>query len=241
MSSSAETLFISDLHLSQTKPGITQNFLTFIKTRAQNVRVLYILGDLFEVWVGDDDPAIEFADVFHALQQLSQTTKIYFLHGNRDFLVGTALAQRLNITMLPDPYIITLGDQTIGLTHGDILCSDDTEYLEFRASVRTELWQRDFLAKPLSERQSIAADLRAKSLQAMQTKSLDIMDVNQKTVLETFEELNIDTLIHGHTHRPGVHITDQGRIRIVLGDWNPQASYISWKDNQLTLIDPRIN
>mgnify|MGYP002630396006 CR=1 FL=1 len=241
MSYSAETLFISDLHLSQTKPEITQNFLTFIKTRAQQARVLYILGDLFEVWVGDDDPAIEFAAVFQALEQLSQTTKIYFLHGNRDFLVGKALAQRLNITLLSDPRIIILGDQTIGLTHGDLLCSDDTEYLEFRASVRTTQWIRDFLAKPLPERQSIAADLRAKSLQAMQSKSLEIMDVNQETVRNTFEELNIDTLIHGHTHRPGVHIIDQNRTRLVLGDWHPQPSFISWKDNQLTLVDTRIN
>lgn len=240
MSSRSEILFISDLHLSQSKPEITQQFLTFIKTRAIDARVLYILGDLFEVWVGDDNETPEFDALFQTLKDYSAFTPIYYLHGNRDFLIGEDLAQRTGLTLLPDPSVIQLDDHKVGLTHGDLLCSDDKEYMEFRKLVRSEEWQQEFLQKPLQERQSIADELRAKSLQAMQDKSYDIMDANQQTVLDFFNSLEIDTLIHGHTHRPAVHNIDDSRQRIVLGDWNPQPSYISWNNGQFSLIDHRV-
>ena len=235
-----EILFISDLHLDQHKPEISQHFLTFIKTRAAHARVLYILGDLFEVWSGDDSPADEFSEIFNALQTLSKTADIYFLHGNRDFLVGQQLAQKIGFKIIQSPCVIKLASQQVVLLHGDELCTDDMEYQAFKKMVRGDKWQHDFLAKPLAERLAITAQLRKQSKSVMTEKSAGIMDVNQQAVVDTFDQLNVDTIIHGHTHRPAIHSLDQGRRRFVLGDWNPEPSYISWKDNELRLIDPRI-
>ena len=235
-----EILFISDLHLDQHKPEISSHFLAFIKTRASTARVLYILGDLFEVWSGDDDPAKEFREIFDALQNLAKSTEIYFLHGNRDFLVGEQLAKKLGITIIKSPHIINLGTHKVALLHGDELCTDDTDYQQFRKMVREKEWQHDFLAKPLSERLQITAQLRQQSKSEMGEKTTAIMDVNPLAVLQTFNQLNVDTLIHGHTHRPGIHSLEENRQRIVLGDWNPEPSYLSWLDEKLKLNDPRV-
>ena len=235
-----EILFISDLHLDPDKPEISQNFLHFIKTRAAQARVLYILGDLFEAWLGDDDSAQGLSELFKAIQHLSTTCRIYFLHGNRDFLVGDKLLQKLGAQLMQEITIIQLGSHRVALMHGDQLCSDDTEYQKFRKQVRSKEWQQQFLAKPLAERHAIAAQLRQQSKQAMTVKTDRIMDVNAQTVADSFDQLGVDTIIHGHTHRPALHSIAAGRQRIVLGDWNPAASYLSWKDDRFSLVDPRV-
>lgn len=235
-----EILFISDLHLDKSQPEISQQFLRFLEARAQNVRALYILGDLFEVWLGDDGNHPEFVDIFQALGDLSNKAELYFQHGNRDFLVGNTLAHKLNMTLLPEIHLITLGQQKIALTHGDLLCSDDTDYQDFRNKVRSSQWQQEFLAKPMAERLKIASDLREQSAQAMVSKSYEIMDVNQTTVADFFNQHSVSVLIHGHTHRPGIHHLGNDHTRIVLGDWQPAPSYLSWHDNQFKLYDDRI-
>lgn len=235
-----EILFISDLHLDQQHTDIIDQFLNFLQTRAQDARILYILGDLFEVWLGDDDPAEAFTPIFNALHHLGQNTRLYLLHGNRDFLLGQAFAKRIGCTIIEDPTVIKLGSHRVALLHGDTLCTDDVDYQRFRQLVRAESWQQDFLDKPLAERQAVAAALRDKSAQAMNEKSVEIMDVNAQTVSETFAQLDVDILIHGHTHRPGIHSLPGGRQRIVLGDWRPQPSYLSWQQGKFTLIDPRL-
>lgn len=240
MIASSEILFISDLHLDQSKPDITQNFLSFIETRAIQARVLYILGDLFEVWLGDDDEAVDFQSVFTALHKLSQSVKIFFIHGNRDFLISQSFSERTGMTLIQEPRVIQLGTRQVGLMHGDLLCTDDVDYQNFRSMVRNTEWQRQFLEQSLSERREIADQLRNKSTRAMKAKEIEIMDVNHKTVVGYFDQLNIDVLIHGHTHRPGIHLIAGNKQRMVLGDWNPEASFISWKNDQFELVDKRI-
>lgn len=235
-----EILFISDLHLDQNKPQIIQNFLNFMQTRAINVRVLYILGDFFEAWVGDDDPASELEPVFEVLQQFAKNAELFFMRGNRDFLVGKSLAERTGFTLLEEPEILLLGDLRVALIHGDALCTDDVDYQAFRQMVRKSQWQQEFLAKPLSERQAIASGLRKKSSIASKQKDLDIMDVNLHSVSQLMQDLDIDTLIHGHTHRPAIHSLPDHKQRIVLGDWQPEASYLSWSGNEFNLVDPRL-
>ena len=237
---SDETLFISDLHLDQYKPEISQHFLRFLKTRAAHARVLYILGDLFDAWLGDDSPVDEFSEILKSLQTLSKTTDIYFMHGNRDFLVGQHFALKIGLKTIQSPHIIELGSLKIALLHGDELCTDDVEYQKFKIMVRDKKWQNNFLAKPLAERLAITTQVRKHSKAAMAAKSVDIMDVNQKTVEDTFKQLNVDTIIHGHTHRPAVHLLEQDHRRFVLGDWNPESSYISWDNGNLKLIDRRV-
>lgn len=238
MDSTSEILFISDLHLDRNKPAITKQFLTFLKTRAQHARVLYILGDLFEVWLGDDDQSEAFQPVIKALQNLAKKTQLFFLHGNRDFLIGQQLASHIGFTIISDPSVIKLGQQQVALMHGDLLCTDDIDYQNFRKLVRSKDWQQTFLAKPLNERHSIADDLRDKSSQAMAAKEFEIMDVNQQTVMDTFQQLRVDTLIHGHTHRPAIHHLPEDKQRIVLGDWNPGPSFLSWNEGEFSLVDP---
>lgn len=236
----SETLFISDCHLDASRPDLTQHFIEFIKTRASKARVLYILGDLFEVWLGDDDPAEELNPIFEALQTLSKTTKVYFMAGNRDFLVGEKLAQKLNIELIQEPTIITLGQHKTALLHGDSLCTDDVDYQNFKSIVRTKEWQQNFINKPLTERQQIAKQLRKDSKKATLNKVLEITDVNQESVIEFFKMHHVTQIIHGHTHRPAIHQLNNLK-RYVLGDWNPFASYLEWDEKQLTMHDGRIN
>jgi UDP-2,3-diacylglucosamine hydrolase len=241
VSENSEILFISDLHLDQNRPEIIEYFVTFLKARATHARALYILGDLFEVWLGDDDEVTAFSEAFEALSDFSSRAELYFMHGNRDFLVGQNLSAKLNMTLLTEPQLLQLGEQKIALMHGDLLCSDDVDYQNFRKLVRQPEWQQDFLSKPLSERQNIADALRKESAQAMDRKTTQIMDVNQQTVERTFNHLDIDILIHGHTHRPAIHQLSGNKQRIVLGDWHPEASYLSWKQGRFNLHDPRID
>lgn len=238
---SDETLFISDCHIDASKPKITSSLLDFLHNRAKNARFLYILGDLFETWIGDDAHNTAHQTIIGSLKRLSKNTEIYFLAGNRDFLLGDEAANAIGLTRINDPIIIQLAEHRVALMHGDTLCTDDNDYQTFRRMVRDPNWQTQFLLKPLSERQAIAAELRVKSREAMKEKTIEIMDVNAEAVSQSFTQLEVDFIIHGHTHRPAVHIYPNNQKRFVLGDWNPQPSYISWKRSQgLKLVDPRV-
>lgn len=238
-----EILFVSDLHLDRQQPELTRCFIDFLETRARTARVLFLLGDVFEVWLGDDDPAEGYDELFEALRAFARRGELHFMAGNRDFLVGEDLARRIGFDILSDPHVLELGGQRVALMHGDLLCSDDTDYLDFRAMVREPSWREAFLQRPLEERKQIAESLRDRSQQAMADKRMTIMDVNPQTVNETLERLDVSTLIHGHTHRPCIHHLPGGRQRIVLGDWRPELgpSYLSWSRDGFRLNDRRWN
>lgn len=241
MSRPDEILFISDLHLDQNKPQITENFLTFLKTRATKARVLYILGDLFEVWIGDDALPDYYQPVITELKRLSQSVEIYFMAGNRDFLISEQLASQAGFKIITEPFLIELGVKQVVILHGDLLCTDDVDYLAFRKLIRNAKWQTEFLGKSIAERLDIAAGLRAKSAEAMKNKSSEIMDVNLQAVQDYFIQHHCDVIIHGHTHRPAVHDYPDDQQRIVLGDWCPQSSYLTWIESEgFQLVDRRI-
>ena len=236
-----EYLFISDCHLDSVKPEINVCLNKFLHERASAARFLYILGDLFEVWLGDDDPAPAHTEVIDALFDLSKSTQLFILAGNRDFLLGKDLAQRAGIEILTEPVLLNMGRQKVVLLHGDILCTDDHDYQAFRKTVRDPKWQSEFLSKPLAERHQIAIDLRSESMIATAQKKVEIMDVNREAVASCFDRNGVDVMIHGHTHRPGIHHYDPARTRYVLGDWNPGPSYLSWSSAAgFVLHDPRV-
>jgi UDP-2,3-diacylglucosamine hydrolase len=236
-----EILFISDCHLDGSRLDILESLTGFLNEKASSAQSLYILGDLFEVWLGDDDPAVGVGDIITRLKKLSSNTSIFFLAGNRDFLVDDKLAEQAGFKILTEPVSLSLGGRQVLLLHGDVLCTDDDDYQAFRLRVRDPAWQSDFLQKPLAERQQIAAGLRADSRAAMYDKSIEIMDVNSQTVDSFFEQYGAEVIIHGHTHRPAVHHHGKSSIRYVLGDWNPQPSYLSWsEDSGFELHDPRV-
>lgn len=237
------TLFISDLHLDAERPAITELFGRFVDEQARSADALYILGDLFEAWVGDDDPSEPGVYVAEKLRRLRDAgVPVFFMRGNRDFLIGDDYARRAGTTILPDPAVVLLHGKPTLLMHGDTLCSDDVVYQQFRAQTRDPQWQRQFLSQPLSARMTFAQQARAAS-QAHQSGlkaqgAMDaITDVSPATVDATFARFGIGMLIHGHTHRPAVHAHD-GCTRIVLGDWYEQGSVL-WVDAcgaQLTSI-----
>ncbi|MCP4390120.1 MAG: UDP-2,3-diacylglucosamine diphosphatase [Gammaproteobacteria bacterium] len=238
---SQEYLFISDCHLDPGRPEITASLTRFLEQRALSASQLYILGDLFEVWLGDDDPTAAVQPVIESLQALTEQIPVYFIAGNRDFLLGQDFARRVGLTLLDEPQQLNLGDRQVLLIHGDTLCTDDHDYQQFRGMVRSQAWKAEFLGQPLAERQRIATQLRNDSVEAMAQKSLEIMDVNSQAVQDCFRQNRVDTIIHGHTHRPAVHQYDQSLVRYVLGDWNPGPSYLSWDHQQgFRLVDPRI-
>jgi UDP-2,3-diacylglucosamine hydrolase len=238
---SEEYLFTSDCHLDPERPQIATSLTRFLEERAPTASRLYILGDLFEVWLGDDDPVVDRQPVIDALRRLASVIPVYFMAGNRDFLLGQDFAARVGLRLLEEPQQLQLGKHRVLLIHGDTLCTDDHDYQQFRNMVRTARWQAEFLGQPLAERQSIAARLRSDSSAAMAQKSPDIMDVNPQAVEDCFEQYGVDTIIHGHTHRPAVHHYGSRLQRLVLGDWNPGPSYLSWQRQQgFKLVDPRV-
>ena len=212
--------FISDLHLSENTPSVTEGFFEFLKTAAQELSHLYILGDLFEAWIGDDNDS-ELAT--NVMQEINHATRngleIFFIHGNRDFLCGQKFAEQSNLTLLPDPFFLNFFDQKIALSHGDNFCTEDLEYIKFKKEVRSEKWQQEFLQKPLDDRLNIASNMRDASQKNNSNKDISIMDVTPNAIQEFFAEHRIDLLIHGHTHRPNTHQINSG-TRIVLGDWH---------------------
>lgn len=224
----ATTFFISDLHLDATRPAITDLFLRFLRKQVTAADALYILGDLFEVWIGDDDPAPEHQTVIAALRDLAtQGVSLYFMHGNRDFLIGADFAARSGCSLLADPTLINLYGTPTLLMHGDTLCSDDTVYQQFRTQVRDPHWQRDFLAKPLPVRRALATAARAESAAHTAGSAYDIMDANPNAISAALRDHNTRQLIHGHTHRPAIHdfeLDGAAARRIVLGDWYEQGS-----------------
>ncbi|MDB6163606.1 MAG: lpxH [Xanthomonadaceae bacterium] len=225
------TLFISDLHLDPERPDITRLFGHFIDTQAREADALYILGDLFEAWIGDDDPSDTGAFVADSLRELSGSgVPVFFMRGNRDFLIGDEFARRSGMTILHDPAVVVLYGKPALLMHGDTLCTDDIAYQQFRAQTRDPAWQRQFLSQPLAARQAFAEQARAASLAHQaglkaQGQMDAITDVSQATVNAAFARFGINRLIHGHTHRPNVH-GHAGNTRVVLGDWYEQGSVL---------------
>jgi UDP-2,3-diacylglucosamine hydrolase len=233
------TLFISDLHLHPARLAINRCFLGFLEATQGNADALYILGDLFESWVGDDHPEPTYASVRQALKRCSLSgTPVFLLHGNRDFLLGERFATETGCTLLADPTRIDLCGISTLLMHGDSLCTDDSDYQRLRARVRDPAWQRQALGLPLEERLELAAQARELSALSIGAKGDDIMDVNQQEVLRMFASHDVNLLIHGHTHRPGIHqfeYAGRQRRRIVLGAWYQQGSVLSVEDGKLEL------
>lgn len=226
-----KTLFVSDLHLDAASPEIARQFHAFLEGEARSAEALYILGDLFEAWVGDDDPSEAGAFVADRLRALVEAgVPVSFIRGNRDFLLGDDYARRAGMAILPDPAVVMLHGKPVLLMHGDLLCTDDSAYQQFRAQTRDPAWQAQFLAQPLPARIAFAQQARAASrahqsgLQSQGTMEV-ITDVAPATVEATLRRHGVDTLIHGHTHRPAVHDEAGGR-RIVLGDWYEQGSVL---------------
>jgi UDP-2,3-diacylglucosamine hydrolase len=217
-------LFISDLHLQPSHPRTAEAFFRFLDEHAAHADQLYLLGDIFEYWAGDDDQGAPFhARVITALRVLSDRgVALFWMAGNRDFLVGQGFAQAAGLRLLAEPHVATIGGQRIALVHGDAECTLDTKYMEFRAMVRDAAWQTQFLAMPLAQRKAIIAGLREGSREAHTTKSDDIMDVTPGAIEALFEATGADVLIHGHTHRPALHLHGDKR-RYVLPDWESDA------------------
>ena len=229
------TLFISDLHLEASQPEIGEQFLSFLKAEARGAEALYILGDLFEVWLGDDDPNPYYATMKTALRELADTgVPMYFMHGNRDFTIGKDFAAETGVEILADPTIVELYGESVLLCHGDSLCTDDVEYQQVRAMTRNPDWQAMMLAKSIEERIAFAMQAREESKARGESVSDEIMDVNQDAVIALLREHGVATLLHGHTHRPAIHDVDLGdrsAKRIVLGDWYEQGSIVRWDTN----------
>ncbi len=227
------TLFISDLHLEESRPDITDAFLAFLKNKAMGVERLYILGDFFEAWIGDDERTPLQETVAAVLREVNESgTDIFLMHGNRDFLIGEDFCNRAGATLLDDPTVVDLYGTPTLLMHGDSLCTADVEYQKFRANMRNPQWQQMILARPLEDRQQMARQLREISMAKNQGKEEVIMDVTPEEVVGDMEKHGVQRLIHGHTHRPAIHkLTANGMPakRIVLGDWDQNIWWLEAK------------
>ncbi|HEF0062800.1 UDP-2,3-diacylglucosamine diphosphatase [Citrobacter sp. RHBSTW-00271] len=234
------TLFIADLHLCTEEPAITAGFLRFLAGDARKADALYILGDLFEAWIGDDDPNPLHREMAAAIKALTDSgVPCFFIHGNRDFLIGKRFARESGMTLLPQEKVLNLYGRNVLIMHGDTLCTDDTGYQAFRAKVHQPWLQKLFLSLPLFIRQRIAAKMRAGSKAANSSKSLEIMDVNPQAVINEMEKHQVQWLIHGHTHRPAVHeltANAQPAFRVVLGAWHTEGSMIKVTPDDVELI-----
>jgi UDP-2,3-diacylglucosamine hydrolase len=226
------TLFVSDLHLTSRRPETAALFLRFLAGPARDAQALYILGDLFDYWAGDDDLGDPFnAQICTALAELAAGgTRTFFMAGNRDFLAGEQFGVSSRLTFLADPTVIDLAGTPTLLMHGDTLCTDDTDYLAFRAVARTPQWRSDMLARPLAERKAMLDALRARSEAAKQGKGYDIMDANAEAVAEAFRRHDVRRIIHGHTHRQARHehlVDGRACERWVLGDWHERGNALA--------------
>lgn len=236
------TLFIADLHLSEQEPAITAGFLRFLQREAYQADALYILGDFFEYWIGDDDPQPLHREIASALHDLTNSgVPCYFIHGNRDFLIGKRFAQECRMTLLPQEKRLSLYGHPILIMHGDTLCTDDVDYQRYRRKVNNPFIQKLFSWLPLRTRLNIAAKMRDRSQMTNDGKSEAIMDVNQQAVIEALERNQAEWLIHGHTHRPAIHNVDMPNgkqaKRAVLGAWHYQGSMISVTPEGIELIE----
>jgi len=241
----SRALFISDLHLSAERPDTNEQFFRFLNEEARRADALYILGDLFEYWVGDDeltdragDPLA--AEVVRGLRKLSDDdVKVALMHGNRDFLIAKDFCKVAGALLLEDPTIVKFGKSPTLLMHGDTLCTDDHDYQKWRRTARSEEWQRDFLSKNLSERHKAIGQLREKSKEVIAAKPADIMDVNQTAVKDAFRKHRVRRLIHGHTHRPARHEVEVDGAkceRWVLPDWYGPGGYLALDDVGARLV-----
>lgn len=217
--------FISDLHLQASEPGTHAAWVQFMQVTSADA--LFILGDLFEVWVGDD--VLDMPDSFETscaetIRRTAARIPVFIMHGNRDFLMGSRLARVCNATLLQDPTTLQIAGTRFVLTHGDALCLDDNEYQTFRRMVRSAEWQQDFLAKPLHERQRIASDIRARS-EAQKTSGVEYADVDRSAANALLKSASATTMVHGHTHRPATHSLTDGQERWVLSDWHIQGKH----------------
>lgn len=234
------TLFIADLHLQTEEPAITAGFLRFLHGEARSADALYILGDLFEAWIGDDDLNPLHREIALAIKSLADSgVPCYFIHGNRDFLIGKRFATESGMQLLPEEKVLDLYGRRVLIMHGDTLCTDDPGYLAFRAKVHTPWIQKLFLALPLFIRRRIAQKMRDDSKAANSSKSMEIMDVNAQAVVEVMEKHHVQWLIHGHTHRPDIHTLDangETAHRVVLGAWHTQGSMVKVSVDNVELI-----
>jgi UDP-2,3-diacylglucosamine hydrolase len=239
------TLFISDLHLSGERPHIARLFIEFLNTRARQAEALYILGDLFEYWLGDDMILPDYRDAISAMRALADSgVPVYVMYGNRDFLMGEVFCRESGVTLLEEPARLDLHGRPTLLLHGDILCTDDVPYQQFRRMVRDPAWQRDMLARSPEERLALARKYREVSQAEISGKSSAIMDVNQQAVEQTLRDHGVAQMIHGHTHRPAIHdftLDGHAARRIVLGDWYEQGSVLECDDTGCRLEQlPRV-
>jgi UDP-2,3-diacylglucosamine hydrolase len=232
-------LFVSDVHLDVSAPRASEQFLEFLATEAAGAEAFYILGDLFEAWVGDDDADPDKARICAGLRALSERgVPCFVMHGNRDFLLGADFCKRSGCRPLPDPVVARLDGEDVLLTHGDALCTDDHPYQELRSVVRQSTWQARFLALPRERRELLANEARAGSRRHTSRTVPTIMDVNAASVAAAFRATGVRRMIHGHTHRPAVHdeVVDGVAVhRIVLGAWYEQGSYLRQEGGSFTL------
>jgi UDP-2,3-diacylglucosamine hydrolase len=231
------SLYISDLHLSEERPEANERFFRFLEEDAAGADALYVLGDLFEYWIGDDDLGAPFnAVIVGCFRRLSGAGKrLHFMHGNRDFLVGERFAAATGAALLADPTVI----DGVLLMHGDTLCTDDADYQAWRRTARDPAWQRDFLAKPLPARRATVEGLREKSKEVIGAKPAEIMDVNDDAVRQALRQTGVSRLVHGHTHRPGMHRLEvDGRRceRWVLPDWYGRGGYLEIANGKPRLV-----
>lgn len=233
--------FISDLHLAQDRPQVAEAFTRFLQDTAADAEALYILGDFFDTWIGDDDDSSFVAGIKQLLAEYADSgVPVRFMHGNRDFLIGSRFADETHLQLLSDPTTINLYGKPVLLMHGDSLCTRDLEYMQFRQQVRSPHWQAEVLALPLEQRRQMAVQLRAKSKSMSSMKADDITDVTPEEVQLALRQHNVTTLIHGHTHRPNRHaLTVDGAPgeRIVLGDWEKSGWYLQATPEATVLVD----
>ena len=228
-------VLISDLHLQASEPSLLEKFEKFLSSKVNGFNNLFILGDLFETWIGDDDESEFNKKIIEILKKVSaDDIKVFLMHGNRDFLIGENFCKSINAELLSDYHIYEDGDSKILLLHGDTLCTDDIRYQEFRKLVRNESWRGDFLSKSLKERLEIASGLREMSNEETGDKKNEIMDVNQESVRKVSNEFSIKKMIHGHTHRPFIH-EDKDLVRVVLSDWENEVNYATIIDGEISL------
>lgn len=228
---------ISDLHLCEEQPHVTALFEKYMQEFAPQSQQLFVLGDLFEVWVGDDNKSPFNQNIIKYFKRYTQNHgKLFFIHGNRDFLLGDSFAQQCGAQLINEPYHLQWNNTHIELMHGDILCTDDVEYQEFRSKVRQAQWQNEFLSLNIEQRLNIVSGLREQSISAQQTKENDIMDVNASSVKGFFQTSQCDWLIHGHTHRQATHkielANNKTGVRIVLSDWHNKGHYLELSNGQ---------
>lgn len=233
-------LFISDLHIDATRPEITEHFIEFLRSEARSADALYILGDLFESWVGDDAADAAQSAAIAAIKSLTAGgVPCFVMHGNRDFLLGRQFCLSSGAQLLPDPLIVTLYAEPVLVMHGDALCTDDRAYQRLRATMRDADWQRQFLALSVAQRRALAGAARVGSQAHTASTEYAITDVNAESVASALRTAGTATLLHGHTHRPGIHALDvDGRpcTRIVLGDWYTQGSLLRWDSSGPELV-----